>query len=73
MLEAQPLHRVVELDIDAKVVGVEFEFVAVEKAAGLVNVHDQVGDIAVALDAPVAIARGPGLEIDDLHNRTSAG
>ena len=57
MLEAQPLHRVVEFDIDAEVVGVELEFVAVEQPAGLIDIHDQIGDLAVALDAPVAVAR----------------
>ena len=73
MLEAQPLHRVVEFDIDAEVVGVELEFVAVEQPAGLIDVHDQIGDVAVALDAPVAVARRLGLEIDGLHDQTGAG
>ena len=73
MLEAQPLHRVVELDVDAEVVGVELELVAVEQAAGLIDVHDQIGDLAVELDAPVAIARRLGLKIDGLHDLTSAG
>ena len=73
MLEAQPLHRVVELDIDAEVVGVELQFVAVEQSAGLIDIHDQIRDVAIALDAPMAVARRLGLEIDGLHDRTGAG
>ncbi len=67
MLEAQALNRVVEFDVDAEIVGVELEFVAVGKPAGLIDVHDQIGDIAVALDAPMAVARRIGLEIDGWH------
>ena len=63
MLEAQPLHRVVELDIDAEIVGIELELV-VAQAAGLVDVHDQIGDVAVGLDAPMAVARRIGLIVD---------
>ena len=63
MLEAQPLHRVVQFDVDAEVVGIELELVVAEPA-GLVDVHDQIGDVAVVLDAPVAVARGIGLVID---------
>ena len=72
VLEAQPLHRVVELDIDAEVVGVELELVAVEQPAGLIDVHDQISDVAVALDAPMAVARRLGLEIDGLHGLAPA-
>ena len=39
MLEAQPLDRVGQLDIDAEVVGVELELVALEQRALLVDVH----------------------------------
>ncbi len=63
VLEAQPLHRVVQFDIDAEIVGIELELVVAEPA-GLVDVHDQVGDVAVVLDAPVTIARWVGLVVD---------
>jgi hypothetical protein len=66
MLEAQPLHRVVEFDIDAEVVGIEFELIAVEQAAGLVDVHDQLGDIAIELQLPMPVATRLGLEVDAL-------
>ena len=69
MLEAQPLHRVVQFDVDAEVVGIELELVAVEQPAGRIDVHDQVGDVAVELDAPMAVARRLGLEIDRRHDR----
>ena len=39
MLEAQAVDRVGELDIDAKIVGVEFEIVALEQRRLLVDVH----------------------------------
>ena len=42
VLEAQPLDRVGELDVDAEVVGVELELVALEQAALLVDVHESV-------------------------------
>ena len=70
MLEAQPLHRVVQFDVDAEIVGIELELVVAEPA-GLVDVHDQVGDVAVVLDPPVAIARGIGLEVDHVTSVTN--
>ena len=47
MLEAQPLHGVGELDVDAEIVGIELELVALEQAAILVDVHGQRRDVAV--------------------------
>ena len=58
MLEAQPLQRVGELDIDAEIVGIELELVALEQAAVLVDVHGQLGDVAVEAQLPMPIARG---------------
>ena len=72
MLEAQPLHRVVQFDVDAEVVGIELEFVAIEQPAGLIDVHDQIGDVAVVLEAPMAVTPGLGLEIDGLHVQIGA-
>ena len=67
VLEAQPLHRVVELDVDAEVVGVELELVVLEQPARRIDVHDERRDVAVDLDAPMTIARRIGLEIDHRH------
>ena len=39
MLEAQPLQRVGQLDIDAEIVGIQFELVAVEQRRPFVDVH----------------------------------
>ena len=69
VLEAQPLHRVGQLDIDAQVVGVELELVALEQRGGLIDVHDEVGHLAVELELPVAIVLGLGLELDALGHR----
>ena len=64
MLEAQPLDRVGEFDIDAEIVGVELQLVAFEQRALLVDVHQQRGDVAVDLELPMPVARRLGLEID---------
>ncbi len=64
MLEAQPLQRVGELDIDAEIVGIQFQIVAFEQAGLLVDVHRQPRHIAVDGELPMAVTRGLGLEID---------
>ncbi len=64
MLEAQPLDRVGELDVDAEVVGVELQLIAAEQAALLVDVHGERRDLAVGGELPVAVARRLGAEID---------
>jgi hypothetical protein len=64
VLEAQALDGVVELDVDAEVVGVELELVALEQAAVLVHIHDQTGDLALEDKLPVPVARRVRLEID---------
>ena len=64
MLEAQPLHGVRELDVDAEIVGIELELVALEQAAILVDVHGQGRDVAIDRELPVPVARRIGLEID---------
>ena len=46
--------------------GIEFQFVAIEQAAGLVHVHVKIGDRAVMLDAPVPVPRRVGLKVDAL-------
>ena len=64
MLEAQPLHGIGEFDVDAEIVGIEFELVAFEQAAVLVDVHGERRDIAGNVELPVPVARGIGLKID---------
>src|SRR5579872_6454483 len=58
MLEAQPLHGVMELDIDPEVVRVQLHRVAVAEAALLVDVHRQGGNGAIHAQVPVAISAG---------------
>jgi hypothetical protein len=64
MGEAQPLGRVVELDVDAQVVAVHLELVAGYQPAGLVDVQSQVGDLAVDVEPPVPVVLGGGVERD---------
>src|SRR5690606_105755 len=53
-----------ELDVDAEVVGVELELVAVEQGGIRIDVHDEPGNRAVELEPPVPVARRLGLKID---------
>ena len=46
MLEAQPLHRVGQFDVDAEIVGIEFELIALEQPGILVDVHGQRRNVA---------------------------
>ena len=64
VLEAQPLHGVVELDVDAEVVGVQLQLVARAQAAVLVDVHRQRGDRAVDGEPPVPVGVRVGAELD---------
>ena len=45
------LSRVGELDIDAKIVGIELELVALEQRRILIDVHRQRGDVSVERQA----------------------
>ena len=64
MLEAQPLHRVGQLDIDAEIVGVQLELIAFEQPAILVDIHGQRRDVAGDIQLPVPVTRRIGLKID---------
>ena len=64
MLETQPLHGVRELDVDAEIVGIELELIALEQPAVLVDIHGQGRDIAIDGELPVPVALWIGLEID---------
>jgi len=54
----------VKLDVDAKIVGVELELIALEQAAILVHVHGEGCDIALDGDFPVPVAGRIGPEVD---------
>jgi hypothetical protein len=64
ILEAQPLHGIRQFDIDAEIIGIEFELVALEQAAILVDIHGQGRGISLDRELPVPVARRIGLEID---------
>ncbi len=64
MLEAQPLHRVGQFDIDAEIVGIQLELVTLEQPAVLIDIHGQRRDIAFDVKLPMPVARRIGLEID---------
>jgi len=64
MLEAQALQDVGELDVNAEIVGIELELIALEQRRILVDVHEQRGDVAVDRQLPMPIARRFGGEID---------
>ena len=49
MLETNALQRVVQFDVDAEIVGVEFQLVAGAQAAVFVNVHRERRDTVVDL------------------------
>jgi hypothetical protein len=65
MPEAQSLHCIVELDIDADVVGIQLQFVAGRMRAVLIDRHDQPCNGSVDGDrpVPVLIRRGPEIEL----------
>jgi len=73
MLEPHPLHDIGQFDVDAEVVGVQLQLIALEQAAILVDIHDQGGDRPVIVHAPVAIARRIGAKVDDFAHGTSPG
>ena len=64
MFEAQPLERVGEFDIDAEIVGIQFQIVAFEQAGFLVDIHGERRHVAVDRELPMPVAFGRGLEID---------
>src|SRR5258706_16169160 len=64
MLEAEPLHRVRQFDIDAKIVGIQLELIALEQPAILVDVHGERRDLAIDVQLPMPVARRIGLKID---------
>ena len=65
VLEAQPLHGVVQLDVDTEVVGVHLQLVAGHQPAVLVDAEGQRGDLPVDLDRPVPVAVRRGVEVHD--------
>src|SRR5437660_3019724 len=64
MLEADALQRIVQLDIDAEIVGIELELVARLQAAILGDVEGQPSDRRIEGKTPMLVAVGMGVEAD---------
>jgi len=64
MLEANPVERVVELDVHAEVVAVQLQLVAGADAAVLGDAHAQRRDRSVEPQRPVPVTRGVRLVVD---------
>jgi hypothetical protein len=64
MLEANALQDVVQLDVNAEVVGVQLELVAGPQAAIFVDVHGECGHAAVNCEPPMAMLSRSHVERD---------
>jgi len=64
MLEPQALNRVVELDIEAQIIGIQLEAVSGPQTARLVHRQLQFGDRPIDVEPPMTIAVGMGAKID---------
>ena len=64
VFEADPVHGVVQLDIDPEVVAVQLELVAGAQAGIFVEIRDQRRHRSVEGEFPVPVAGGVGLVID---------
>ena len=62
MLEAESLERVGQLDVDAEVVGIQFELVIGTEAGVLLDVHGQGRHRTVEGQLPVLVLIGRGFE-----------
>src|ERR1700722_19857394 len=67
MLKAEALQNVVQLDVHAEIVRIQFEFVSGAQSAVFVYVHGQRGNAAVGGELPVLIvARSRRVKQDQL-------
>ena len=64
MLESEPLQGVGELDVDAEIIGIQLELIALEEPAILVHIHEKVGDLAVDRQFPMSVFRRLGGKFD---------
>ena len=69
MFKPHPLNDVGKLDIDAKIVGVEFQLIAAEQAARLIDIHHHARHRPIKRHTPMAIARRLGLKFDHLGHQ----
>src|SRR5262245_57425707 len=69
MLEADSLKRVVQLDIDSEVIGIELQLVPRAHTTVFVHAHGERGDRAIERKLPVPIAAWMSIEE---HERVGA-
>ena len=69
MLKTQALHGVVQLNIDAQIVGIEFELIAGADGGLLIDSKPQPRNMAIDLDLPVMVVRRLGAKINDAKRR----
>ena len=55
VLETKPLNRICEFDIDAEIVGVELQFIALTERHVFLNIHCQRRDRASHVEFPVFV------------------
>src|SRR5690606_12927140 len=73
VLEAQPLDRVLQLEVDAEVVAVQLQLVARPERVGRVDLQREAGDGTVDPELPVPVAVRVGLELDHRDTTAPAG
>ncbi len=69
VLEAQPLDGVVELDVDAEIVGIELQLIPFEQARRLIDIHDEFGNLTIKGEFPMAVARRVDLKVNQHAGR----
>jgi hypothetical protein len=55
MFEPNPLNSIRQLDIDAKIIGVELEFVAFIQSLVFLDIHGKCGDRTLNLEFPMVV------------------
>ena len=66
MLKSNPLKSIVQLDIHAEIVRIQFELVARADASVFLHIQRQRRDTTFERQFPVAVAEGSCLELDNL-------
>src|SRR5579862_1455601 len=66
MFESNPLKRIMQLDVYAEIVRVQFELVTRTYPSVLLNTHHKSSDSTLDGQFPVAIVGGRSLEIDEV-------
>src|SRR5690349_6789201 len=71
MLKANPLQRIVQLDIDTEIIGIQLQLVPRTNPAVFLCVHHEGCHFAIKLQLPVLVPRRIGLVVHHLGSRLS--